>query len=196
MNFQAIFDVILPLEVKLEVSSDSEIKLKVSTDEEYSFKVDTKFEQPTKSNVVTGSFVPTSSETTETFDIPYDGNGYPIAGIIWVDGGTNGKTFATQNIVMWYFYKTDANLVPTYDVTNVANQASSGVFYSTGVRFQPNGNSVAYIFNTTAPSSGYYYCVRIQSNTKFSIYLGTSSTTSYKFVRNITYRYCFIYSEA
>lgn len=157
-------------------------------------------------NTVTGTFTGTEQGAMD-INVPYSGNGYPIAIMIYPsEGPYNSETGDFYNLVQQYAcasfmaIKRQATIAPTYTgnpaVINGAvyyqyrkNSATSATSYSgTG------GDNNNTFLNTDAMSNNSSGIVRIRSPKKISVFIATSSS-SYGFAANIEYTYRIIYSS-
>ena len=126
------------------------------------------------SNVCQGTFTTVSSKNTAaTFDTGYTGSGYPVALVIYVDGGPYDSNSEWYNTVERYavgFYsmvKSETTTVPSYSTSGTENQgtvvmlykSSSSVSYSQANMFTNTNNS----FSSSNANSG-TVCVRFKNN--------------------------------
>lgn len=155
------------------------------------------------SNIVEGTFTTGSSAGVESVNIPYTGNGYPIAAMVFVDGGAynsavSGWYTSVQRyaVGMWSMSKAVQTSAPTYSTSGTQNQGvtcaiyknstSSSTTYSRTSAMNTNVYSSSNAANTAAT------CVRLKSGNVLSYYVNTSS---YGLLPNTTYKYIVIYSE-
>ena len=169
------------------------------------------------SNLVQGSF--TTSSTTNaasTFTIPYSGNGYPIALIIYIkngmyNNGTGGNTTwynSKQRYAIGQFsmVKARTNTAPTYDSTSdennfgvieaiYKNSTGSATTYSSG----RNVNRPVYASSSTSATNGTTTAVLFKGNGKtvsyFVGYYTSSSDYAYGLMANTEYDYIAVYSS-
>lgn len=158
---------------------------------------------PTK--LVTGTFTGQDSDKGSAINIsiPYTGNGYPIAGIIYPSHGTmkTGDSFSelVQQYaeVMWAFAKNDIGTAPTYNDTSAeANKCSMLAYYkystSDPLNYTTGGQKDIAVFQSSTARATYGNCARIHSSTSMSAYIADSS---YGFAAGIEYTYQLIYSS-
>lgn len=148
------------------------------------------------SNIVQGEFTATSTSSgITTVNVPYTGNGYPIAFMIWLDGGsTSDSTTKRYAIVCGYGAKRLASNAMTYNGTSnndgfsvqCVYKGTSGTSYSTG------GNGSATIGNQNNPSASTSMWVSIHSKTEFKFF---TMASSYGLYPGKKYKYAIIYSE-
>ena len=163
------------------------------------------------SNYVTGTFtVGDSSGKTESVNIPYTGSGYPLAGIIHVEGGVYNNTETGQ--ADWYsslqryavgffsFVKSITTTEPTY-TSGTQNSATVTDIYknsaSTATTYSRSSSMNASFFNEVIPSGGSSgtMCVRLSSSTTLAYKITGGTTSTYGLHPGITYRYHIIYSS-
>lgn len=162
------------------------------------------------SNVVTGEFtVPaySSSSPRSNISIPYSGNGYPIAAMIYVKNGVYNSTGASTwyngikryAIGFWAMVKSNTTTAPTY-TSSSADSATVMAIYknstSAADSYTRTSGMAASTFSTSNPASNSAFCVNFKSNVKtlvYSIANGTAST--YGLYPQVTYVYHIIYSE-
>lgn len=183
----------LPLSVELEVETDSE----------YEMELDSSFETVITgaTNFVEGSFV-VGTNTTQNVVIPYEGNGYPIACEIWIDGGINSPTdsnfrnapinaigsYIMQKIMM----DTEPNYAEDSHYKNHAVCVGSYKVNSSPLAYNYSGstNTIAYTQSNAYSNAG--RCVHFRSKNVMNIYTNGSG---YSFAQGFTYRYFVVYSE-
>ena len=163
------------------------------------------------SNVVTGTFtVGSSGGVVESVSIPYTGSGYPIAGLIYPEGGPYNNTGTGQTA--WYnsvtryavgffsWAKSVITSTPTYGTSGTQNQATVAVIYknstSTATTYTRTSSMTAYTYNSGNAASSAVNCVRFKGNGKTLTYYTANGTSSgYGLLPGITYRYQIIYSS-
>lgn len=163
------------------------------------------------SNYVTGTFtVSSTSGHVETVTIPYTGSGYPIAGLIYPEGGPYNNTSTGQTT--WYnslvryavgffsWAKSNTTTTPTFGTSGGQNQATVTVIYknstSTATTYTRTSSMTAYTYNSGNAAGTAANCVRFKGNGKtLTYYTATGSSSGYGLLPNITYRYQIIYSS-
>lgn len=160
------------------------------------------------SNLVTGTFTtPNSTSTPATVTVPYSGTGYPIALVVYVEGGMyNPDISGWYNSLVRYavgqfcITKAKATVAPSYTVSGPASQGSVQVMYKnstssatsyTGTRSANVDN--AYLDHNASGSST--SCVRWKSNTTIGYRTAGGTSSTYGLLANTTYRYIAMYSE-
>jgi len=156
------------------------------------------------SNLVMGTFTGTTTGAAMDIDLPYTGNGYPIAVMVFPKEGTYKSGGTYYNLIQRYaanFYtaiKNDPSTAPIYS-GNIVNQNFSAVY-----QYRKNSASSATSYGGTGTVSAKTYTgsaavnnnssgiVNFKSNTKMSVYI---ASTSYGFAANIEYTYIVVYSE-
>lgn len=160
------------------------------------------------SNVIIGEFTATTSAARQTVDIPYDGNGYPIAALIYPKDGpynnttTGGKAWynlvARSAIGLWGMVKSNNKSAPTYSDTSAEeNKATVFALYkgSSATSYSRYSDMERAIFKSGSPSSYSVDAVAIHSSQKIEIYSQKTSSGTEGFRGGITYAYVIVYSE-
>lgn len=156
------------------------------------------------SNLVQGTFKGTTAGKVLEINVPYTGNGYPIAAMILLkEGGYNSSgTFynAIQRYAMhtWVMVKDYPLSEPSYTGSASNNKAviltryKSSTTSSTTYEANSTSSSVV-IYATSNPSSSSYgnYVCKFSSSTKMKVFI---ASTSYGFMAGIEYVYCIVYS--
>lgn len=158
--------------------------------------------------MVTGTFTTGSTRaTTGTVTINYTGTGYPIAVMIYIDGGAYNpdktwyNTMAQYDADAFYMTKSQMSSTPTF-VASASVPANQGVVCSiyksstsNAITHSRNGSSSAVFFNSSDATTG-YNCVRFKNNTKtLSYYIGNSASNRVGLAPSQTYHYIIIYSS-
>lgn len=162
------------------------------------------------SNVVMGTF--TTGATgggNGTVSISYSGSGYPIALMIYVDGGaynngTGGNTDWYNSVVRYdvgAFYMTKARIptTPTYGTSGADNYGVVAIIYK-------NSTSTATTYTRTSSMTVNQYsssngaastaCARFKGNGKtISYYIGNGGSGTIGFAKSTKYAYIVIYSS-
>lgn len=159
-------------------------------------------------NVITGTFTTGSTRTgVGTVNIDYDGNGYPIALMIWLQGGAYNpnsdwySTISQYDIDAFYMTKSQMSSTPTFvsSASLPQNQAVvCGIYKSStsnATTHSRNGSSSAVFFNSSNATTG-YNCVRFKNDeTTMTYYIGNNASNRVGFAPSQTYDYIIIYSE-
>ena len=156
-------------------------------------------------NVVTGSFTTSSTAgDIQTVSISYTGNGYPLAGVLYVTGGVNDSSnnpdwydaARRYRIGQWCFSKADVTTTPTYDDTTAfANKGVSAIVYknsATGTTLYGSVNGVQNTLAGSDPRGTAANFVRFQSATSVKFFIANGS---YGLLPSIEYTYIFYYSS-
>lgn len=159
------------------------------------------------SNIITGTFKPSAEGATETVDLGYTGNGYPIAALVAVDGGMydpNSEWYsldATQKVGMWAMVKSKANIAPVYTGSQ-ANQEDTGTTMATyqftsgsPTIFQYNGFSALSVFAPNPITSNASNVIKFPNKKTMAYYAKARNSSYYGLLNGITYRYWIVYSE-
>ena len=162
-------------------------------------------------NVVQGTFTTGSTRnTTENITLNYNGSGYPIAAMIFVEGGPYNNS-STGNTT-WYnsvnrydvgFYsmaKARGTTVPSWSTSGADNYGVVSIIYknstSTSTTYTRTSTMTANVFtNTSTSAQASTACVRFKGNSKaMSVYIGNKGSSSIGFASGTKYTYIVIYS--
>lgn len=155
------------------------------------------------SKLVTGTFTGTTAGSAMDVSLPYTGNGYQIAFLIYPTDGTykDGTTFYNKvqkdavDTVMGV--KADISTPPNYTTTN----ATENSYTVTNVRKNSTSSATVYTdaYDVTAKAAGNYpanngttTCVRFKGKSTMSVYISSGSDTG--FAKDIEYTYQIVYS--
>ncbi len=162
--------------------------------------------------LVQGTFTTGSTRAgTGSTSLSYAGSGYPIAALIFIDGGAYNNTSGGN--VSWYnstnrydvgtFYMTKAetNTTPTYSSSGsvTANNGVVTIIYknstSTATTYTRTSIMTAKTYNSSNASTS-YNCIRFKGNAKtLSWYVGNAGSSTIGLAPSTTYAYIIIYSE-
>ena len=158
-------------------------------------------------NIAEGTFTTGSTGgAVETVDTGYTGSGYPIAAMVFIDGGAyNSAVSGWYNSVQryavgqWTFSKSVQTSSPSYSTSGAANQGVTTWIYknstsssTTYSRSSAMNTNVLTSSSTNATGAG-ATCVRFKGNNHTLSYYVASS--SYGLLPDMTYKYIVIYSE-
>ena len=158
--------------------------------------------------LVQGTFTTGSTRaSTGTVSISYTGNGYPIAVMIYMQGGAYDpndswyNTIAQYDIAAFYMTKSQMSSTPTF-VSSASVPANQGVVCGTyksstsnATTHSRNGASSAVFFNSSDATTG-YNCIRFKNSVKtLSYYIGNSASNRVGLAPSKTYAYIIVYSE-
>lgn len=156
------------------------------------------------SNIVTGTFKGTNSNSALEVPISYSGSGYPVAVIIYpTEGPYNPNTGTFYNLVLRYaismicVLKNESDTTPDYAGGTATNNKSTLLGFSKSSASSANSystfnkqNETVY-HNSDATGSSYF---KLKSKSAMSVYiLGSGSNRG--FAVNIEYTYHVIYSS-
>ena len=158
--------------------------------------------------LVQGSFTTGATRaSTGTVTINYTGTGYPIAVMIYIDGGAYNPDTEWYNTLAQYdadsFTMTKAQMssTPTFVASGSvpANQGVATVTYksnaSTATTHTRSGSQSAVFFNSSDATTG-YNCIRFKNSTKtLSYYIGNKASNRVGLAPSQTYHYIVIYSS-
>lgn len=145
--------------------------------------------------IVQGSFTSLSSSGVVTVNVPYNGNGYPVAFMFWAEGGsTHDSTQKRYAIMCGYGLKRIFENPMTYDGTanndgfslQCVTKGSSATSYTTG------GSAATTIGQQTDPTASASQFVRITAKNVFKFF---TMASSYGLFPNKKYEYLILYSS-
>ena len=160
--------------------------------------------------LVTGTFTTGSTGgDTGTVTLNYTGNGYPIMGAIFVQGGAynpNTEYYSSLNrydVGAFYFTKSVMTSTPTYATSSslTQNQAVVVTVYknstSTATTYSRSGASNGILYNSSSTNATTTYnCIRFKGNNKtMSYYIGNRASNTIGLARDTTFDYIIVYSE-
>ena len=158
--------------------------------------------------LVQGTFTTGSTRaSTGTVSISYTGTGYPIAVMVYMQGGAYDPDGSWYDTIAYYdadaFYMTKSQMssTPTF-VSSASVPANQGVVCATyksstsnATTHSRNGSSSAVFFNSSDATTG-YNCIRFKNNTKtMSYYIGNNASNRVGLAPSKTYAYIIVYSE-
>lgn len=165
-------------------------------------------------NFVTGTFTTgATTQKAETFTIPYTGSGYPIALLVWINGGAYNSTSSgnttwynsTQRyaIGFWSMVKSRTTSAPTYATSGADNYGTVALIYknnaSTATTYSRTSTMTANTYTSSDANSTNTTAVRFKGNGKtVSYYIGyysSSSSYAYGLMANTKYAYLALYSS-
>lgn len=162
--------------------------------------------------LVTGTFTTGSTRASAgSTTVSYSGSGYPIAVMVFVDGGAYNNTSGGNTT--WYasvdrydvgtFYatKSEMNTTPTYVSSGsvTANGAVVSIIYKNSTTDSTNytrtSNMSAKMYNSSNASTT-YNCIRFKGNNKtLSWYVGNKASNNIGLAPSTKYAYIIIYSS-
>ena len=157
-------------------------------------------------NFVTGTFTTGSSTgTTATVTIPYTGSGYPIAAMVFIEGGAyNSAISGWYNSVQryavgqWTFSKSVTTSTPTYGTSGAANQGVTTWIYknstSQATTYSRSSAMTTNVLTSSDATGAGATCVRFKANSGKTLSYYVAST-SYGLLASTTYRYIIYYSS-
>lgn len=155
------------------------------------------------SRLVIGTFTTNSSSGAQNVTIPYTGSGYPIAAMVFVEGGASSANSSWYNLVQryvvgfWAMHKSVQSTTPTYTTSGDNNKGHVLAMYknstSSATTYARTGDVGSATFNSSnAAATSANTCVRFKSATTMSVYVAASS---YGLVPNLNYTYIIVYSS-
>lgn len=150
------------------------------------------------SNVVSGEFNKTEVGSYD-IDLPYTGNGYPVAVVVYPTGGSAAADITALNrssaITLLLVVKSYAGQAPSYDGTTTGGINSATMLYrckgSSATKYSQGAvSNTPYSQSSATQGSGTY--LTIKSATRISICI--SAASAFGFAPNIDYTYHIIYT--
>lgn len=154
---------------------------------------------------VKGSFTTGSSSGSSYIDLPYTGNGYPIAVMVFLHDGTYNPNSSVYSVVKrygilaWSMTKAVTSTAPVYGSTSGVDEnmgVVNAVYKSStsdATAVTTSVNKAANVYLATAAGNAYYTAVRVRSNTRLGYYVIGNS--SFGLMPSTTYDYVVIYSS-
>ena len=160
------------------------------------------------SNFVQGTFTTGSTGgTTGTVNLNYNGNGYPIVTLIFVDGGIYNEntswytTVARYDVGLVVIIKSNTTTTPTYQTSDVVNYGAINYVYknstSSATSFGRSGSNTAVTYTSSSTNAGTSSnMIKFKGDGKtLSYYVGNRTSSTYGLARNTTFRYIIIYNQ-
>ena len=155
------------------------------------------------SNIVEGTFTTGSSAGAHSISLPYTGNGYPIACMVFIaTGAYDSSNTAWYNSVQryavgqWTMHKAVQDTAPTYSTSGTDNQGVTTAIYknstSSSNTYARGGGMNTNVYSSSNAANSAPTCVRLKRGNVLSYYVNTSS---YGLLPNMEYKYIVIYSE-
>ena len=157
-----------------------------------------------------GHVIITKARTTKTtIDIDYDGDGYPIACMVFIQNGGNNATSGGDStwynstdrydVGAYYMTKAEINTTPTYTTSGSNNYGFLTLIYKnsttdpTTLTSSYARASVTYNSSNAGTSTA---CIRfVGDGTTLGTYVGNKTSTTIGLAPSTTYSYIVIYSE-
>lgn len=155
-------------------------------------------------NVVCGEFVTGSVMELQDVEVPYSGNGYPVAVAVFVKEGTRGQGSAWETEIeryavgAWCAIKSDTLTPPAYDgslscygsaLSSYKSSASSATALSV------SAGEYVQIFRDSPVSTSQNAFISIVSPTLLRFYVANGTSNFKGFQHDLTYTYAAVYSE-
>lgn len=148
-------------------------------------------------NYVEGEFTTQATEGAQTITIPYEGEGYPIALVLYSKGGVKTWYTSAPNSTVGAFYmaKYVDDEAPTYKPGGLdINYGSTLCIYKNSSGTQgKNVGITSETFTGSVAAVGYAICVRFTDNKTMSVFITTGS--GYALAPEMDYVYKLVYSE-
>lgn len=153
------------------------------------------------SRAIVGTFITPEQETLGDVAVQYEGNGYPIAFMIFVADGAYNPNSAAYDVVDRYsivqmtMSKSIQDTAPSYDGSGSDDYGVTTTIYksgsSAGTSYTRNSAMNTLFFKQTLSTNATNGCVCFNSATVFRY---TSGTTTFSLLPNTEYTYIVIYS--
>ena len=164
------------------------------------------------SNIVQGTFTTGSTRnTTSTVSLSYSGSGYPIAFLVYVDGGAynnsaSGNTDWYNSVnrydVGWVgMVKSRTTTTPTYTTSGADNYGTIALIYknstTTSTTYTRTSSMSANTYTSSSTNPGNSTtCVRFKGNGKtLAYYVGNAGSSNIGLAPSTKYAYAVIYSS-
>jgi len=162
--------------------------------------------------LVMGTFTTGSTGgSTGSETVNYNGSGYPLACLVYINGGANNTTSGGNttwvnstnryDVGLYAMVKAEINTTPTYatDSSISANWATPMIVYknstSDSTSYTRTSNMKAVTYNSSNASTT-YNCVRFKGNAKtLSYYVGNRASNAIGLARSTEFGYIVVYSE-
>jgi len=160
------------------------------------------------SNLVTGTFTTSSSSGVQSVTIPYTGTGYPIAGLVYIDGGVYNSNESAGGNTAWYnsmqryavgewaYTKTRVPTAPNWGTSGVANAGVIAVIYknstSNNTSYSRTSAMSVVVLTSNDPTSTATEVIKFSDNKTMKVYIASSS---YGLIASTKYAYHIIYSS-
>ena len=159
-------------------------------------------------NIAQGTFTTGSTGgTTETLTLNYTGNGYPIAVLIWVNGGLYNSntdwytTIAQYDVGLVVMIKAETTTTPTYTTSGTNNYGALSYVYkssaTSATSYGRTGSNTVNIYSTSSNNAtAGNTMIRFKGNgTTLSYYIGNRGSSYRGLARDTTFNYIVIYSS-
>lgn len=154
------------------------------------------------SNIVTGTFTTPSTAGVTNIPTGYTGSGYPIACMVFVEGGayvsgTNWYTVIHRYAIgFWSMSKSNQNTTPSYTTSGAQNQGVVTAIFknstSSATSYTRTSAMNTNVYSSNNASNSAVNTIKLKANNVLSYYTNTSS---YGLLPDTTYRYYIIYSS-
>lgn len=159
-------------------------------------------------NIAQGTFTTDSNGgTTDTINLNYNGNGYPIVALIFVHGGIYNSntswytTIARYDVGLVLMVKSDTTITPTYQISGSENYGAITYLYksstSSATTFNRSGTNTAITYTASnGNATGSSNMIKFKGDGKtLAYYVGNRTSASYGLARDTQFDYIVIYSS-
>lgn len=183
------------------IKKDVVVKVGTPTDDDSVMTVTGTFVGGTK--LVQGTFTTGSAAGNGTVNLNYTGTGYPIAAMVYVDGGTyNSAISGWYNSVQryavgfWSMSKSVMTSTPTYGTSGNQNAGVTTAIYknstTSSTTYTRTSAMATNVYSSNNAANGAVTCVRLKTGNVLSYYVNTSS---YGLLPSTKYAYIIVYSS-
>ena len=150
-------------------------------------------EEPSDENVVKGHFQ-TDTAGVLTIDLPYYGDAYPKAVLIYdAEGIIKEDVPRAYTMTAYCAFKNNAQ-EPTYDGDTANNGFRYQIVYTGATTYTSTAGSPAYVFTQADPVLGVTNCIKMPDNKTLKVYVSNATAgTSTRFRVGMKYKYQVIY---
>lgn len=145
------------------------------------------------SNVFSGSFTTENNAGYYTLSLPYSGTGYPVRGVITIEGGPSvgRNNVGTNNVLVYSFAKAYESLSPDYD--GAGNEDYSFAASSRKTSSSTSWTTTAvYLYSSEDPTYTASGHTKIKNATTLKFYVAKGSNA---YMMGTTYNYVIEYSS-
>jgi len=152
-------------------------------------------------NIIEGTFTTVSSQlSTGSVILPYEGDGYPLAVMIFTKGGLlSASDFKQYDVCAFFASKWDAEATPTWASGTAldADRATAYAVYNNGgaTALADFRTAKAVFYSEGASPGTIFNCVKFHSPASFVYYTGNSTRNGVGLVPGKEYEYHVVYSK-
>lgn len=150
-------------------------------------------EEPEVKRYIEGEFQ-TETPGVLTIDLPYNGDGYPQAILIYdAEGIIKEDVPRKYTMTAYCAFKNNAQ-EPTYDEGTANNGFRYQIVYTGAVTYTSTAGSPVYVFTQEDPVLSVTNCVKMPNNKTLKVYMSNATAgTTLRFICGLKYKYQVIY---